>query len=58
MKETIAHITRIKIKLDNKIMLVPVTFIPNEELPSEAKLAYALKININKIPILASTPTI
>ncbi|MCQ6828031.1 hypothetical protein, partial [Staphylococcus aureus] len=51
------HITTIKIKLDNKTMLEPVTFIPNEELPSEPKLACVLKTNIKKIPILASTPT-
>lgn len=57
MKETIAHTTTIKIKLHNKIMLEPVTFIPNEELPSEPKLAYELKINTNKIPILARIPT-
>ncbi|EHT87008.1 TPA: hypothetical protein QE979_002835 [Staphylococcus aureus] len=38
-------------------MLEPVTFIPNEELPSEPKLACVLKTNIKKIPILASTPT-
>ncbi|MCK3882266.1 hypothetical protein HCC13_07915 [Streptococcus suis] len=39
-------------------MLEPVTFIPNEELPSEPKLACVLKTNIKKIPILASTPFI
>ncbi|WP_459470169.1 hypothetical protein [Staphylococcus cohnii] len=38
-------------------MLEPATFVPNEELPSDPKLAYALKININKILILARMPT-
>ncbi|WP_323707066.1 hypothetical protein P3U62_11855 [Mammaliicoccus vitulinus] len=56
-KEKTAHTTTIKIKTDNKIMLEPIIFIPNEELSLDSKLAYVLKININKIPTLARIPT-
>ncbi|MBM6630244.1 hypothetical protein JTF04_11140 [Mammaliicoccus vitulinus] len=38
-------------------MLEPIIFIPNEELSLDSKLAYVLKININKIPTLARIPT-
>lgn len=57
MKDNIAHTTTITINTASNIKLAPTIVIPNEELPSELKLAYVLQTIINKIPTLARIPT-